>query len=190
MEREVMSSSEVSTADRFFSDLQSQVGIWSQYNFGNQLPHRPAMGLIEELMELSASLQNLEHEGVLDAIGDVTIYMADYCYRRGWDLAELWRKNDEPGLLDDGNVADAPSLLCRMLSHAHLKGEQNIRGGGDEQSRRMKKACSGTLWYLSKVCAFLNEDLITVVGGIWDEVKKRDWKKNPNTAHLQSPPYE
>lgn len=76
--------------------LQHEVGEWSRRNFPSNKPHHPLLGVSEETGELShAHLkgeQGIRHtpEEILamkcDAIGDIVIYLADYCERNGLSL--------------------------------------------------------------------------------------------------------
>lgn len=164
-------------ATHYFGELRDQVGKWSQHNFGDQLPHRPAMGIVEELTELSEALDEKDVTKVLDAVGDIVIYMADYYYRRGWDFSATW-----VGRLpsDSGSIIHLIGRLC----HSHLKGEQNIRGGSEKHDAEVRVTCSYILGHLDTICTFMDRDLVGVVQETWDVVSKRDWKKNPTDAHL------
>ena len=95
--------------------LQREVGEWSRKNFPNNLPHHPLLGLAEEVGELShAHLkgeQGIRHSSKeiesmkADAVGDIIIYLVDYCERNGlllqgcvdttWALVQQrdWQKN-------------------------------------------------------------------------------------------------
>ena len=178
---------------KFFNDLCNQVGEWSQHNFGNQLPHRPLIGIIEELLELSTAFEELRRGAVLDAVGDVVIYMADYFYRScvvpsdkgNWDLGKTWV---DRGLCEEGVPSlSATRRLCQLLAHHHLKGEQGIRGGTSAHLDRVRDACRLTLEYLEYACGLVNADIFDVVMETWSRVSKRDWKKNPNEAHKDAP---
>lgn len=70
------------------------------------------------------------------------------------------------------------------LCHAHLKGEQNIRGmDNQEKTIALKQDAIGDiLIYLTHYCALNNWDLMWIFEDTWAEVKKRDWQKNPNTG--------
>lgn len=112
--------------------LQYQHEAWSRRQPWNQ-PHlvatehiellqhasEPLMGLQEELGELAhahlKATQGIrgtwdEHEAAArDAVGDILLYLADYCSRRGWSLQEIaeqvgrevwardWTKNPKTG---------------------------------------------------------------------------------------------
>lgn len=95
--------------------IQSQVSVWSIRNFGDQSSYRPLLGAVEEVGELChAHLkgeQGIRHTPAeiealkRDAIGDIIIYLMDYCakenismsrcLRTAWDEVEMrdWRKS-------------------------------------------------------------------------------------------------
>lgn len=172
--------SEAKEQQRFFTELAVQVGQWSHYNFGLQAPHRPAMGMVEELNELEMALRQLNSPEVLDAVGDVTIYMANYFSLRGWDLGEAWAQRSVVLLTDPIGMA---TQLSRYLCHYQLKGEQDIRGGSEKHDISMRLTCSQTLWFLLSMSNFLGVDYIELVAKVWGRVKLRDWVKNKDAAH-------
>lgn len=78
--------------------LQAELRPWQKHNFPRRLSWEPLMGLVEEVGELAHSHlkdhQNirLEEDHVAkskDAIGDIVVYLADYCNARGFDLDEI-----------------------------------------------------------------------------------------------------
>jgi hypothetical protein len=165
----------------FFKKLSEQVGLWSVYNFGIQLPHRPALGMIEELNELKYSLDKLDTKQVIDAVGDITIYMADYCSIRGWDMGDVWALRDPMPIT---TIPEMPGELSRWLAHSHLKGEQGIRGGSAKHDERMQSTCASALWYCLGVSNAFGVDYLEVAAKVWGEVKLRDWRKKKDTAHM------
>lgn len=80
------------------NDIQLQQKAWSAENFGPQSPLLPLLGIGEELGELHHAVLKRE-QGIRkdedhlamekDAIGDMCIYLMDYCSRRGFVLMEL-----------------------------------------------------------------------------------------------------
>lgn len=78
--------------------LQREVGEWSRKNFGNQPSTNPLLGVAEEVGELChAHLKNLQGIRMspaearlkkMDAIGDILVYLADYCEREAILLEE------------------------------------------------------------------------------------------------------
>jgi NTP pyrophosphatase (non-canonical NTP hydrolase) len=68
------------------------------------------------------------------------------------------------------------------LAHSFLKAEQGIRGTKEEHEAAAKDAVADTIIYLADFCSCVGFDLEAIVDMTWDEVKRRDWKKNPNDA--------
>lgn len=81
--------------------FQKDVEQWSFDNFGPQPSTNPLLGLTEEVGELSHAhlkgLQGIRHtpEQIQamkkDAVGDIVVYLADYCAREGIDLESAVR---------------------------------------------------------------------------------------------------
>jgi NTP pyrophosphatase (non-canonical NTP hydrolase) len=74
--------------------LQDEVKDWTAHNFPNAEPWQPLAGAMEELGEL-AHAHLKEFQGIRktnfkdakeDAVGDIIIFLADYCNRNGLDL--------------------------------------------------------------------------------------------------------
>ncbi len=81
-----------------FHQLQVEVREWSTRNFGVNPALWKFLGIVEEVGELAhAELKmlqgirtNEDHEAKgKDAVGDMLVYLADFCSRRGWDLQEI-----------------------------------------------------------------------------------------------------
>jgi len=77
------------------NDLQKESKIWGDHNFPNQESWKPLLGIGEELGELNhAHLKLVQgirvgenlREKQLDAVGDIIIYLADYCNREDISL--------------------------------------------------------------------------------------------------------
>jgi NTP pyrophosphatase (non-canonical NTP hydrolase) len=79
-----------------FRQLQDHVSIWQEHNFPAAQPYQPLLGALDELGELSHAHLKAEqgirgtpaehHAAKLDAVGDVLVYLADYCNRNGLAL--------------------------------------------------------------------------------------------------------
>lgn len=166
--------------------LQSEQVAWSKRNFGAQPAYRPLLGLIEELCELDEACNEENEEATLDALGDVGIYMLDYCGKRGWQIKELWDAkaplNEEiEGQVDSGFLDVIP--LIKRLAHHQLKGEQNIRGGSAHHDDELKITLRAILWMMDAAAAAMTYEFLLIMDKIWQKVRLRDWTKNPNTAH-------
>lgn len=76
--------------------LQQEVAVWAAKNFKGKLPHQPLLGVSEEVGELCHAHLKLEqgirgnreelHAKKVDAVGDILIYLADYCTQNHIDL--------------------------------------------------------------------------------------------------------
>ncbi len=100
------------------SDFQAEQKEWSLYNFGEHPSWHPLLGIMEEVGELAhAHLKqvqgirtNEEHtEAKRDAIGDIIVYLSDYCTSEGIDfekaVQETWdevRQRDWKGNAENG----------------------------------------------------------------------------------------
>ena len=107
------------------------VGQWSRSNFGDQPSYLPLLGVAEETGELChAHLkgeQGIRHTPTevralkIDAIGDIIIYLADYCEREGISLAEAVEKTWE---VVEKRIWDAAKKVqCQHVVHKGLPGE-------------------------------------------------------------------
>lgn len=75
---------------------------WVDHNFPNSTAEQQLLGVVEEVGELSHAMlkgmQNIRHTAKeiehmkKDAVGDIIIYLAGYCYREGFSLAECLEK--------------------------------------------------------------------------------------------------
>lgn len=77
--------------------LQEESLEWTNRNFPVSKPHRPLLGVIEEVGELSHAHLKMEQgireneghfEKKVDAIGDIVIFLADYCNRNDIDFQD------------------------------------------------------------------------------------------------------
>lgn len=69
------------------------------------------------------------------------------------------------------------------LAHAHLKEAQGIRTN-ENHIENAKDAIADIIIYLADYCSSRGFDFQEIVQSTWDKVKQRDWKKNPEKAHL------
>ncbi len=69
------------------------------------------------------------------------------------------------------------------LAHAHLKHEQGIRGLTDEEFRlQAGDAIGDIVIYLASYCNTNDFNMPFEVTRAWNQVKKRDWRKDPENA--------
>lgn len=85
--------------DLTFAKLQEEQRPWVKHNFPGRKPYFPLLGLMEELGELAHAHLKAEQgirgtkdeltEKAKDAIGDVIVFLADYCSANEYDLQEI-----------------------------------------------------------------------------------------------------
>lgn len=86
--------------------LESELGEWADENFPGQPAEWCLMGATEELGELNHSelkqLQGIRldeddvgEEATKDAVGDVVIYLIDFCNRKGIDFTDSLKMASE-----------------------------------------------------------------------------------------------
>lgn len=145
--------------------LQTEVSEWSHRNFPGNKPHHPLLGIVEEFGELaiSGTLESSE-----DAIADAAIYLADYCGRNNVQL------RDDPDAINPYAVA----ALC----HYHLKGEQGIRYTPEHVERFRQQSVNEVVKLLKLQASQRGIDFYAAVDKVWQNVKQRDWQKNPLNA--------
>lgn len=172
-------------------ELQLEIGKWSRHNFGMQnskvIPDSPPLnsmvpllGMVEEYGELITAPTASDVE---DAIGDIGVYLCDYCCREQIMLDTLTRRIFFDGQLDHHvGVISTIGLLCRITVKSH----QGIRGYSDTSKYQDERDQS-----VVRLWGYLN--LLSIdyeIGTIFDVVKNvyvesvlpRDWRNNPNTA--------
>jgi len=106
-------------------ELQEQQRPWVLHNFPGRQAYYPLLGAMEELGELAhahlKALQGIrgsEAEYALaarDAVGDIVIFLSDYCTARGWDFEDIldqtWavvQRRDFQANRLTGNVPEPP----------------------------------------------------------------------------------
>lgn len=119
--------------------IQKEIGVWSDKNFSkNGRPaYRSLLGLGEECGEIFHSHLKLEQEirgskeehlaDIKDGIGDVIVYLADYCYMMGFNMEDIiketwsqvkkrdWNKNRKTGEIKSSkNPPDSISQITTI----------------------------------------------------------------------------
>lgn len=121
-------------------------------------------------------------EAIIDAIGDIAIYMLDYCGKKGWQFNDIWLGRS---FLDEKGRKNWSYLVphARRLAHHDLKGRQGIRGTPAEHETQIMRTCSAILAHLEFVCRYMEIDFLAILDKVWSKVKLRDWTKNKTNAH-------
>jgi len=165
-------------------DLQIEIAPWANANFGQNQSKvdpdfflgslAPLMGLGEELGEFYEAPN--EDESV-DALGDIGIYLCDYCNRSGVALQE-----PQPETIKDDPAVVMITAIGKLF-HCNLKRQQGIRGFDVYQhfQEKQQEAVNTLVNALDRYC---REEIGTpfpvIVNRVWsDIVVKRDWLTDP-----------
>ena len=158
-----------------FAELVSEVGPWSQSNFGDQdglNEAAPLLGVVEEIMcELREASSIADRR---DAFADAVIFLADTFYRLGLPTDRLSWSDRREGRLTQAIGAAA---------HVVLKRRQGIR----DIAIHDVAVELGDLFQIlvNRYYQILGDHvaLEDLVFRTWERVKQRNWKKNPSDAH-------
>ena len=71
------------------------------------------------------------------------------------------------------------------ICHSHLKSLQKIRGSKQEHEAKIQDGIGDLIVYLAGYCNLKGYDLEHIIKTTWDQVKKRDWKKNKKNGKVK-----
>lgn len=163
---------------KIFDELRNEVGQWSDKNFPGQPTVNPFIGSSEEAGELSDCLNTDEHpdEEELDAVGDILVYLADFCYKREIDYREAYNMSRD--IENEHDEFFREWVASRgQLSRSVLKRRQGIRMDEDRVGDEAEKRALARM--LSCLDRFANQrgyNLEEAIQSAWyDEVIDREW---------------
>ena len=201
-----------------FEQLVQDVGAWSKTNFEDtyheELPCRalsggdvivlnnitmqaglgsvaPLLGIGEEIGELFEASESEDYQAIEDAVGDILIYLSDWCYREGVPFPEV---QTNPAAKDGSAIVFLNGVMIAYgkVIQAKLKRCQNIRGMDDKERYldTLKKAMETLVFQLQSymLCVYANDeseaaDLWAIAKRTWDTVvSKRQRKAWPRTG--------
>jgi hypothetical protein len=160
------------------SATQVRLCRWQVRNFGIQPDERIALGIIEEMGELSDAVSD---EEVSDAFGDVCVYASQLCTSARLDFSTVMREVRIYALTDDYDP-DRLMSAAGDLAHVVLKRSQSIRGFDQDDFYREKlfdAIVTAILVAMHKANIIDPDSVFTHVA---ESVMKRDWVNNPTDA--------
>lgn len=169
----------------YLFEMQESQRAWAKANFGEQTPIQMMVGLIGELGEFHEhhedNYQNPCVDKIIDDIGDVGVYLLNYCSLKGWSIGKLF-EGMKPANQRAVTVPWDIMPFIRWLPHHQLKGDQNIRGGTAFHDARMQDVLSNMLWQLNEVSKRFDTTFFDCLCKTWSKVSKRDWVLHPDNA--------
>jgi hypothetical protein len=163
-----------------FKQLQEEQKPWTKHNFGDRPSWMPLMGVIEEIGEMMEALIAEDEEAFQDGIADCIVFMSDFCIAMEFDFEEITNQHVEREFWGHGDRALA--IFGARLSHSYLKKAQGIRGTPELHDRDMMQACTQIFKWLDKACSARGIDIEYLVGNVWEQVRKRDFKRFPKNG--------
>lgn len=136
----------------------------------------PLMGMVEELGELMAAVGEDNKKDMEDALGDIAVYLCDYCCRENMTFPSrpvlLKQDRYEPSI-------GAAAYLGRLY-RCHLKRHQRIRQMHNPKKFEAERAATlrGFVWHIQAFSRqYTQTDLLVCLNETWNNiVKKRDWR--------------
>lgn len=179
------------------NQIQREMIGWQNRNFPGRPTWQPLVGLVEEVGELGLAIKQRDEKEIVDAIGDIMIYMTDLCNGMGVDLDQewgdatsfrfIWRNEDQiQGVQSLVRYHQEIVIHTGRLCHAFLKDSQGIRMH-ENHRKAARVAMTRIMHYLDDMTMDLEEksSVEGITDHVWDKVSKRDWQKNRDTAHLE-----
>lgn len=172
-----------------FLKLINEVGEWSTKNFGQEPALNKVFGLIEETGELAhahlkmkQNIRSAKVEDKQDAIGDIIIYLADYCHTTRKRPAVEWRDQSYIDHVKDV-CGDADQTLCFLGSTVGMLCANTIAHMTDDLTNTTAEQSICDVYLVCKAYAEISGfDFDKTVQSVWDKVNKRDWVKLPETG--------
>lgn len=150
----------------------------------------PLLGVYEEVGELFEAATKKDTE---DAIGDIIIYLCDYCAREVTHIPTYTALN----MVDTYEPRTGLIVYAGKLAHCTLKHHQRIRGMEDTAAyaQLRDKNLVAFVWHL---CEFTKQELpnttiLQIANRTWNNiVSKRDWGADANKGggHDHNKPME
>lgn len=168
--------------NKTLSEIQAELKVWTEYNFGKQESIIPIMGMIEELGELTHAhlkeLQGIRKSDFLadkkDAIADITIYLLNYFNCINEDISQI------EDILTDANENDSNNNIILIITTQLGIVSNNIVN--TEISDINIQHLAFVLFCLKEYAENIDFNLLTIVNEVWETVKLRDWKQYPNNG--------
>lgn len=163
--------------------IQREHLAWATYNFGERRPDDPHLGMIEEVGELAHAMlkrrQGIrgnaeQHDAkAKDAIGDISIYMIDFCNLTGIDVELMHTEALE---MPRRSYSDQESILRIQVAMGIMAArviDESYRG--TDLRYDIRNILRGML----DLCLCRQWDFSAILNETWEDVGKRDWKKFP-----------
>ena len=171
--------------NKTLSEIQAELKVWTEYNFGKQESIIPIMGMIEELGELTHAhlkeLQGIRKSDFLadkkDAIADITIYLLNYFNCIDVDIKIIDKLNNITFNTTHRSYTD--DLIFKLSSEIGNLSKLTFYDSSYKATNFDYNVLYRILSSLYSYAKCIKLDFITIINETWETVKLRDWKKYP-----------
>ncbi len=169
---------------KMLETIQIEMVIWQDHNFPGRPAWVPLVGMVEEIGELAAAREVHDLSEMRDAVGDIGIYMVDFCNGLKLDVQPIWDEACSTGTKFDDTGAGLQNEIGRV-AHGFLKSFQQIRMNEDHAGN-IRAGLVNLVAYLQRIARVAGiGEVDEIIHSVWQQVKQRVWKKNRATAHEQ-----
>jgi hypothetical protein len=187
-----------------YNQIQNEIYQWSITNFENNCSKKTGqllfalpsfLGIVEEIGEYHEANNDKDE---IDALADCGIYLLDFCNREGIEsISNLVVSLDKHTISTKEAFLSLPyrniTIILGKLSHCILKHHQGIRDYSPQTNEGMEKYKTERnlevyhllAWLEYQALLVTDTPFITHLENTWSKVKKRNWKANPSTAHVE-----
>jgi hypothetical protein len=174
------------------AELIQHVGEWADYNFRDK--RAADLGMIEELGEgchcILKRFQGIRgfrdpmffNEKFTDALADMVIYLADWCYMHNAFFKFGRNQHNLPAMTQQ----DERKVLCHILQALASMMAYDEVTKGDKIDATMEGSYGMIAQRMATGIEYWaiihNIDLKLAVSAAWAKVRTRDWTKQPDTA--------
>ena len=168
--------------DYNLSKLQQEVGEWADGQFPQQPVQNPLLGSVEESGELAEEFlsSGFDRTEVMDAIGDMVIYLCDFAYQFDVDLGDAQQHLDSVELQTQCSTNTELTLELSVangkLINSFLKQDQGIKQNEEGVGSNADiEALAHILKAFHTYCDTSEFTVENCIDEAWSEVSDRDF---------------
>lgn len=170
---------------KLFDPIQAHHRDWMNWNFAPVNPLTQALGVAEEIGELSRLIIDRDADSAKyrDAMGDICIFALGVATTNNLKLSAIlnYHMNLRKTIFDvdeETSTMYIPASLSK-IAHGVLKNHQKIRGNEMVHKQEIAEGIAELFFSLERVCCDTGLNLYEIVRETWEEVSTRNWKNDP-----------
>lgn len=165
-----------------WEELADEIKEWEMKSYGCHAENwQLFLGVVEESGEFMQARDLNNKEGMIDGLGDGAVFLTNLCSKVGVLVPDPveWLNINTDYLLKSMATA----------SHGILKSSLGIRKvtGAEVQTRIENFAHVWVAWAWRQTKMFALPPLLEITNEVWEKVRHRNWKANPDTGAITIP---